>query len=53
MYYEAVRQLIQSLKNAGEWLDTAKHYAASKELKVQVILDGRLAPGLLLDGGRA
>ncbi len=46
MYYQMIRQTVQSLRLVEEWLSMAKTYAASKEFDVQVLLDDRLAPDM-------
>jgi hypothetical protein len=46
MYYQAVLQYTQVLRNIDSWLDKAEQYAASKKFDVGVLLNSRLAPDM-------
>jgi hypothetical protein len=46
MYYEAVSQCTQMLKNIGTWLDKAEKHAAAKKLDVNTLMTDRLAPDM-------
>jgi uncharacterized protein len=46
MYYHAVSQLVQALKNIDCWLDKAQKHAAAKNFDVQVLMTSRLAPDM-------
>jgi hypothetical protein len=47
MYFQAIRQCTQSLKNLETWLDKAEKHAAAKKFDVGVLMTGRLAPDML------
>lgn len=44
MFYRAVSQCAQMLKNLGAWLDKAEQHAAAKKFDVGVLMTSRLAP---------
>jgi uncharacterized protein len=46
MYYEAVTQCVQSLKNLLTFLDKAEQYAAAKKFDTDVLMASRLAPDM-------
>ena len=46
MYYEAIAQCTQSLKNLEICLDKAERYAAAKKFDVRVLMSSRLAPDM-------
>src|SRR6201988_256421 len=46
MYYEAISQCTQMLKNLESWLDKAQEYAGAKTFDVGVLMTGRLAPDM-------
>jgi hypothetical protein len=46
MYYQAITQCTQAVKNAEAWLDKAEEHAAAKHLDVGVLMTGRLAPDM-------
>ena len=46
MYYQAISQCTQMLKNLESWLDKAEAYAAAKKFNVGVLMAGRLAPDM-------
>lgn len=46
MYYEVVSQCTQSLKLVEGWLDKAVAFAEAKNLDVDSLLDGRVAPDM-------
>src|SRR5712671_8016821 len=46
MYYHAISQCTQALRNLGAWLDRAEQYAAAKKVDVGVLMTGRLAPDM-------
>src|SRR2546425_10788619 len=46
MYYQAISQCTQMLKNLESWLDKAEEYAGAKTFDVGVLLTGRLAPDM-------
>src|SRR3982074_2546205 len=46
MYYQAVSQCVQSLKNVEVLLGKAEQFASAKQLDVRVLLSGRLAPDM-------
>jgi uncharacterized protein len=46
MYYQAIAQCAQTVKNVETWLDKAEEYAAAKHLDVGVLMTGRLAPDM-------
>src|SRR5712691_6433569 len=46
MYYQAISQCTQMLKNLESWLDKAEEYAGAKKFDVGVLMTGRLAPDM-------
>ena len=46
MYYQAISQCTQMLKNLESWLDKAEEYAGVKTFDVGVLMTGRLAPDM-------
>src|SRR4030088_3585001 len=46
MYYQAISQCTQMLKNLESWLDKAEEYAGAKTFDVGVLMTGRLAPDM-------
>ena len=46
MYYQAISQCTQILKNLESWLDKAEEYAGAKTFDVGVLMTGRLAPDM-------
>ena len=46
MYYQAISQCTQMLKNLESWLDRAEEYAGAKKFDVGVLMTGRLAPDM-------
>jgi hypothetical protein len=46
MYYHAISQCTQALKNLEAWLDRAEQHAAAKKFDVGVLMTGRLAPDM-------
>jgi uncharacterized protein len=44
MFYRAISQCAQMLKNLDTWLDKAEQNAAAKNFGIEVLLMGRLAP---------
>jgi uncharacterized protein len=46
MYYQAISQCTQMLKNLETWLDKAEEYASAKTFDVGVLMTGRLAPDM-------
>jgi hypothetical protein len=46
MYYAAVSQCTQALRNLETWLDKAEQHAAAKKFDVGVLLSDRLAPDM-------
>ena len=46
MYYQAISQCIQSLKNLETCLDKAEQHAAAKRFDVGVLMSSRLAPDM-------
>src|SRR6516225_10144189 len=46
MYYQAISQCTQMLKNLESWLDKADEYANAKTFDVCVLMNGRLAPDM-------
>jgi uncharacterized protein len=46
MYYQAISQCTQMLKNLGSWLDRAEEFAGAKKFEVGVLMTGRLAPDM-------
>ena len=46
MYYQAISQCTQMLKNLESWLDKAEQYAGAKTFDVGVLMTGRLAPDM-------
>src|SRR6266481_8816430 len=46
MYYQAISQCTQMLKNLESWLDKAEEHAGAKTFDVGVLMTGRLAPDM-------
>src|SRR5258708_27425561 len=46
MYYQAISQCTQMLKNLEGWLDKAEEYAGAKTFDVGVLMTARLAPDM-------
>ncbi len=46
MYYQAIAQCTQALRNLETWLDKAEQHAAAKKFDVAVLMSGRLAPDM-------
>lgn len=46
MYYHAISQCTQALRNLEAWLDKAEQHAATKKFDVGVLITGRLAPDM-------
>src|SRR5260221_11949337 len=46
MYYQAISQCTQMLKNLERWLDKAEEYAGAKTFDVGVLMSDRLAPDM-------
>jgi hypothetical protein len=46
MYYQAIAQCAQTVKNIETWLDKAEEYAVAKHLDIGVLMTGRLAPDM-------
>ncbi len=46
MYYQAILQCIQMLKNVESWLDKAEEHAGAKKFDVGVLMISRLAPDM-------
>ena len=46
MYFQAIAQCTQALKNVEVWLDKAQSHAAAKNFDMSVLLTGRLAPDM-------
>lgn len=46
MYYQIVKQCIETLKNFETCLDKAEHYAATKKLDVNAFMESTLAPDM-------
>ena len=46
MYYQAISQCTQMLKNLEGWLDKAEEYAGAKTFDVGVLMTGRLTPDM-------
>jgi uncharacterized protein len=46
MYYQAISQCTQMLKNLESWLDKAEEYADAKAFGVGVLMTGSLAPDM-------
>lgn len=46
MYYQAISQLIRSLKTLEVWLDKAERHAIAKEFDVSILMIARLAPDM-------
>lgn len=46
MYYQAISQCTQALKNLESWLDKAEQHAAAKKFDIEVLMTGRLAPDM-------
>ena len=42
MYYRAIRQLVQALRNIDLWLDRAEEHAARKKFEIDILLGARL-----------
>ena len=47
MYYQAITQCTQYLKNLLAWLDKAEQHAAARKFDVEVLMHSRLAPDML------
>jgi hypothetical protein len=46
MYYHAIAQCTQALRNLETWLDKAEQHAAAMKFDVAVLMSGRLAPDM-------
>src|SRR6202789_4245159 len=46
MYYQAIAQCTQAVKNIEAWLNKAEEHAAAKTFDVGVLMTGRLAPDM-------
>ena len=46
MYYHAISQCTQALRNLEAWLNRAEQHAAAKKFGVGVLMTGRLAPDM-------
>src|SRR6201982_3245679 len=46
MYYHAISQCAQALRNLGACVDKAEHHAATKKSDVGVLMTGSLAPDM-------
>ena len=46
MYYHAISQCTQALRNLEAWLNKAEQHAATKKFDVGVLITGRLAPDM-------
>src|SRR4029077_14342269 len=46
MYYHAISQCTQALRNLEAWLDRAEQHAAAKKFGVGGLMTGRLAPDM-------
>jgi uncharacterized protein len=46
MYYQAIAQCTQAVKNVEAWLDKAEEHAAAKHFDLGVLMTGRLAPDM-------
>lgn len=46
MYYQAILQCTQTLRNLEGWLDKAEEYSAAKRFDVGVLMSDRLAPDM-------
>jgi uncharacterized protein len=46
MYYQAILQCVQMLRNLDGWLDEAEAHASTKKFDVGVLMTGRLAPDM-------
>jgi uncharacterized protein len=46
MYYQAIKQCTQAVKNVEAWLDKAEKHATAKHFDVGVLVTGRLAPDM-------
>ena len=46
MYYQAITQCTQAVKNVEAWLDKAEEHAAAKTFDLGVLMTGRLAPDM-------
>jgi hypothetical protein len=44
MFYQAIAQCTQALRNLETWLDKAEQHAALKKYDVAVLMTSRLAP---------
>jgi hypothetical protein len=46
MYYQAIAQCTQAVKNIEGWLDKVEEHAAAKHLDVGALMTGRLVPDM-------
>src|SRR6266851_9301370 len=46
MYYQAIAQCTQAVKNVAAWLNKAEEHAAAKNFDVGVLMTSRLAPDM-------
>src|ERR1700719_74350 len=46
MYYQAIAQCTQAVRNIEAWLNKAEEHAAAKNFDVGVLMTGRLAPDM-------
>ena len=46
MYYQAIAQCAQAVKNVEAWLDKAEEHAAARHVDIGELLSGRLAPDM-------
>jgi hypothetical protein len=46
MYYQAITQCTQAVKNVEAWLDKGEEHAAAKHFDLGVLMTGRLAPDM-------
>jgi hypothetical protein len=46
MYYQAIVQCTQALRNLETWLDKAEQYAATRHFDVGVLMTARLTPDM-------
>jgi hypothetical protein len=46
MYYQAISQCTETLKNLESWLDKAEEYAGARTFDVGVLMSDRLAPDM-------
>src|SRR5258708_6094046 len=53
MYYQAIAQCTQAVKNVEVWLDKAEERAAAKNFDVGVLMSGRLTPDMPFTIARA